>query len=250
MRRTCGHRYHDLTGASTTSKRKCWCSTYAVCDCATCGSALCGDHRYWRNERWRCESCATAIDAQAVEVEKDAERVAAAVEARRLIRLEAIGDPVERLLRGVAGRSPTNDLYDMRAEMVEVVALVPDEIAVGVGDARTWNSVTVAKWFARRAAGSVPFDCSVQVQRVKQSLLSGRSRSTPSGMKGGWYFARGGDGGGYGIKDLVIMEDGRTTDGHSGSSVFSFGGGMFDGMPIGRIGLIKMAERLDLRVEV
>jgi hypothetical protein len=219
----CGQRFHALQDGEPMTHAKCWCSTFAICECAVCGQPLCGDHRYLRAERWHCKEDARAIDAEA---KRAADAVAAAAEAReqeRLARISELADPIERLLRERAPRPAPMGNYV--PDWPAIAATIERAGGQGRSDGAepgAWASARIAAWFAARAGGT-PFDAELPELGPSRRRLLGGGNTRPKvlGQFGLWLFARGGDMGSYGATDIGIVQDGRLVWADASASSFS-----------------------------
>jgi hypothetical protein len=193
--RPCGHRFQ--TGAAAAAPAQCACGMFAIGACVECGSPLCGQHGVMREGRLLCgphaqkaADAANALATTAQQQREDEWRAATAEwEAHAVAALNAIPDPVERLVRAVV---------EIRAAQTSALQrMIP----------KKWKDREIADWFLRAVRGR-PTHPKMLV--YEKGLFGTRERRRP-----GWNFSQGSRSekqyphGHRQLGSIAVMQDGR-----------------------------------------
>jgi hypothetical protein len=150
----CGYRYQEAPQQGLSGPLPaCRCGTFAIGSCSVCSAAVCGLHSSLVNDLRTCSSCIKDV------ADREREAVASA-RAAALAELQAVADPIERLLRTkvyLSGRpqAEAEDFYVVCPEydqsgpwgyMGQTVRGLPP------GERVPWDSAAVARWFVDQAA--------------------------------------------------------------------------------------------------
>lgn len=160
--RICGTRYHESAATNKAESARCECGTFAIGVCHQCDREVCGDHSCLVAGARLCLDCSRQRDrdesaARRERDEKAARQAQVSVESRNAA-IQAIADPIERLLtamgtlktyrkNGGVGCPATDEVFP--GWQGQIAAACPS-LASSMGEVE-YDSAAVARWFVRRA---------------------------------------------------------------------------------------------------
>jgi hypothetical protein len=208
---------------SSANSPRCDCGTFAIGLCPQCGRAVCGDHSRLVAGARLCLDCYPQREREESAAERERQKAAtrqaqASLDARNAA-IQAISEPIERLLTAmgtlksysggeVFGSTSSGGLVgDWRGE---IAAICPSLVS-SAGEV-AYDSEAVARWFARRAAESGLPSTTFALIVERKRFLRGYQNATEVPVRA-WSFPHAIEQatrwGSAPASTLYILEDGR-----------------------------------------